>query len=120
MKALLTCVFLCLLSGLTLPAATIFGVPVERAAKGPDHSWTTVRGLATPDSSVRHDSKKSLRVQPLAGSPEAIIRSSPISLFIGKTYKLTGWVRTENLTVRDTDRSPIASGAALPRASLPF
>ena len=33
---------------------------------------------------------------------------------------MSGWVRTENLEVRDLDRSPIAIGAALTMASMPF
>jgi hypothetical protein len=39
---------------------------------------------------------------------------------IGKTYEISGWVRTEDLTVKDLDRSPIPSGAALTMASMPY
>src|SRR5580698_7756798 len=86
-------------------------------------AWTAVRGLASTDSSVRHDGKKSLRIEPSAINsevPNAAVHSAPIYLTIGKTYELTGWVRTENLTVRDLDRSPIASGATLSMASMPY
>ncbi len=48
------------------------------------------------------------------------MRLSPVSLTLGKRYELNGWVRTENLAVSDVDRSPIASGAALTMASMPF
>ncbi len=48
------------------------------------------------------------------------MRSAPVPLTIGKRYELSAWVRTENLTVRDTGRSPIATGAALSMASMPF
>ena len=48
------------------------------------------------------------------------MQSAPIALTIGKSYELTGWIRTDKLTVRDLDRSPIATGAALSMASLPF
>ena len=51
---------------------------------------------------------------------DARVQSAPIALTIGKSYELTGWIRTEQLTVRDLDRSPIATGAALSMASLPF
>ena len=48
------------------------------------------------------------------------MRLAPVALGIGKEYELSGWVRTENLEVRDLDRSPIAIGAALTMASMPF
>ena len=48
------------------------------------------------------------------------MRSSAVSLTIGKRYELSGWVRTEAISVRDLDRSPIATGAALSMASMPF
>jgi len=53
-------------------------------------------------------------------SRDARVQSAPIALTIGKSYELTGWIRTDKLTVRDLDRSPIATGAALSMASLPF
>ena len=37
-----------------------------------------------------------------------------------KSYEFTGWIRTEKFTVRDLDRSPIATGAALAMASMPY
>jgi hypothetical protein len=95
-------------------ATPLFEVPVEQRA------WITVRGQASPDSSVPHDGRKSLRIEPSAVHPDAAVRSATINLTIGKTYELTGWVRTEDLTVRDLDRSPIASGAALTMASMPY
>jgi hypothetical protein len=54
------------------------------------------------------------------GSPDACIRLAPVALTLGKRYELSGWVRTEALEVRDLDRSPIASGATLTMASMPF
>ena len=71
------------------------------------------------DASVSHQGGKSLRIQPGA-SPDASVRSAPVALRIGKSYELTGWVRTEDLQVRDLDRSPIAIGAVLTMASMPF
>jgi Phospholipase B len=114
MRAFATFLVLSMLAASAVYAATLFGVPVEQPA------WTTVRGTANVDSSVLHNSKKSLRVEPSAIHPDAAIRSAPINLTIGKTYELTGWARTEDLTVRDLDRSPISSGAALTMSSLPF
>ncbi len=94
-------------------ATPLFSAPVERS------EWTAARGLATPDAAQLHNAKKSLRVE--AGtSSDARVQSAPINLTLGKTYELSGWVRTDELTVRDTDRSPIAIGAALTMASMPY
>ena len=82
--------------------------------------WITVRGAAAPDSAITHANNKSLRIEAGNASPDACVRSAPISLTLGKRYELSGWVRTENLTVSDLDRSPIALGAALTMASMPF
>jgi hypothetical protein len=81
---------------------------------------TVIHGAAAADSAVRHTGPKSLRVEPGGGYADALVRSAPVSLVIGKRYELSAWVRTENVTVRDTDRSPIATGAALSMASMPF
>jgi hypothetical protein len=93
----------------------LFRPTIERGATG----WTAERGLLAVDASVPHESGKSLRIEP-GGSPDACIRSAPVSLHIGKSYELSGWVRTEDVQVRDLDRSPIAIGAALTMASMPF
>lgn len=86
----------------------------------PGQDWTVVRGSAASDSSVLHDGHKSLRVERDATSPDACVRLAPVALTIGKRYELSGWIRTEDLEVRDLDRSPIAVGAALSMASMPF
>jgi hypothetical protein len=82
--------------------------------------WTVIRGTATPDSRVLHDKSASLRVERDALSQDACIRLAPVRLTLGKRYELSGWVRTEALQVRDLNRSPIASGAALTMLSMPF
>ena len=79
-----------------------------------------VRGSTAADSAVLHEGHKSLRLERDVSSPDACVRLAPVSLSIGKEYELSGWVRTENLEVRDLDRSPIAIGAALTMASMPF
>jgi hypothetical protein len=81
---------------------------------------TVIHGAAAPDASVHHNAPRSLRVEPGGQYPDAIIRSAPVTLTIGKRYELSGWVRTENLVVQDLDRSPIATGASLSMASMPF
>ena len=85
----------------------------------PDSSWTPLRGSAVIDDSVRHNNNKSVRLEAI-GSPDAGAGSSTVNLTIGKTYEISGWVRTENLVTKDLDRSPIASGAALTMESMPF
>jgi hypothetical protein len=84
------------------------------------NSWTAIRGTATPDASITHANNKSLRLEAGSGAPDVSVRSEPIPLTLGKRYELSGWVRTDSLTVRNLDRSPIATGAALTMASMPF
>ncbi len=97
-----------------LTATAFAGTPVLDSTH-----WEAVRGNAVLDSAVQHNSHKALRVEPGA-SQDASIRSAPVSLTIGKHYELTGWVRTEGLEVSDLDRSPIATGATITMASMPF
>ena len=109
---------LCLLLIASLaPAST----PLFQASfQKPNHDWTVVHGTATPDSSVLHDKSTSLRVERDATSQDACVRLPSVTLVIGKRYELSGWIRTEALQIRDLDRSPIASGATLTMASMPF
>ncbi len=107
----------CLFVAIAANAATpLFQASFEK----PNSTWTVVRGSATPDASVLHEGRKSLRVEPGGPSPDACVRFAPVSLTIGRRYELSGWARTEDLVVRDLDRSPIAVGAALAMASMPF
>ena len=100
-----------------LPAAT----PLFRASfENSSSSWTTLRGAATIDSAVTHENQKSMRVEPGVTIGDASVKSASIALTIGKRYQLSGWIRTDKLAVRDLDRSPIAIGAALTMASMPF
>jgi len=105
-----------LFAALTVQAAAVFSSSFESSTS----NWTTVRGSSAADSSVTHANNKSLRLEAGNASADACVRSAPISLTLGKRYELSGWVRTESLTVSDADRSPIASGAALTMASMPF
>src|SRR6202049_808120 len=117
MRQFLTPVLVSLFSLAPLPAAT----PLFRASfKNSSSAWTTVRGAAPIDSAVTHENQKSMRVEPGAGLGDASVESAPIALTIGKRYELTGWIRTDKLTVRDLDRSPIGTGAALTMTSMPF
>jgi hypothetical protein len=104
--------FLCLIAVASHAATTVYQASVDQL--------TVVHGAAVPDSDVHHNAPKSLRVEPGKHYPDALVRSAPVALTIGKRYELSGWVRTDSLTVSDTGRSPIATGAALSMASMPF
>ena len=99
-----------------LSAATPFQASFENSNNG----WTVLRGTAATDASVTYQNHKSMRLEAGTTGPDASVRSAPIALTIGKRYELSGWVRTDKLAVRDLDRSPIAIGAALTMASMPF
>lgn len=107
----------CLLAAVAAQAATTV---YEASFDQPNHGWTTVHGATSADASIHHGTGKSLRVEPGGPSPDGLVRSAPVSLTIGKRYELSGWVRTEAISVRDLDRSPIATGATLSMASMPF
>jgi hypothetical protein len=98
-------------AALSLRAAT----PLYSPSVESPQNYTVLSGAARLDSAVAHDGAKALRTE-----GTAVVRFPSVKLTIGKRYELTGWVRTENLQVRDTDRSPIATGAAISMASMPF
>jgi hypothetical protein len=83
-------------------------------------AWTVMRGSGVGDPSVTHDGQMAMRLESGNANRDARVQSAPIALTIGKSYQLSGWIRTDRLTVRDLDRSPISTGAALSMASLPF
>src|SRR5258706_11336622 len=106
----------CLAIVAPLSAATaLFQGSFENSNNG----WNVVRGSAVTDSTVVYQAHKSMRVES-GTNGDACVRSAAIPLTIGKHYELSGWIRTDRLTVRDLDRSPIATGAALTMASMPF
>ena len=107
----------CLSAGLAAYGATpLFQSSFEKSSQG----WAAVSGTATPDSTVLHGANKSLRLEAAKAGGDAVVRLAPVSLTIGKRYEISGWVRTEDLTVKDEGRSPIAIGAALSMASMPW
>ena len=104
-----------LLAAGLLYAGTPFRPAIDQGAGG----WTAARGSLTVDTSIIHENNRSLRLEPGA-SQDACVQSAPVALRIGKSYELSGWVRTEDVEVRDLHRSPIAIGAALTMSSMPF
>jgi hypothetical protein len=105
---------LCLCGALCLQGATPLFEDQSTAA------WTLLHGSLISDDSVRHNNHASLRVEATPANSDASARSAAIHLTIGKTYEISGWVRTQDLTVKDLGRSPVASGAALTMESMPF
>ena len=112
---------LCLLCCLVFTALARANTPLFQSSfHKPTLDWVVVRGSAALDPSVVHGNSPSLRVEHKSGFDDACISLAPVALTLGKSYELSGWVRTEALEVRDLDRSPIASGATLTMASMPF
>jgi hypothetical protein len=106
---------------LLVVAAAHAATPVFQASfDNSQQTWAVDRGSAVLDSSVLREGRKSIRLEPGAASQDTCVRLAPVSLTIGKRYELSGWVRTEDLAVRDLDRTPIATGATLAMASMPF
>jgi hypothetical protein len=82
-------------------------------------SWDPLRGKASRDETVARENHPSLRVESNNGS-DAYVVSEPLQLVIGKRYALSGWIKTDSLRVSDSGRTPIAVGAALSMASMPW
>lgn len=110
---------LALLTAASLFAASPGGKPVFHSSFDGAPAWTVLRGSGATDPAVTRDNQMSMRLES-NDSGDARVESAPIALTIGRDYELSGWIRTDKLTVRDLDRSPIATGAALTMASLPF
>jgi hypothetical protein len=108
-----------LLSVSALLAAPFYQASFLNSRDANAKQWEAQRGIATPDNQTEHDGHASLRVEP-NGASDAYVHSTPVTLTVGKSYELSGWMRTDKLDVRDTDRSPIATGASIGMASMPF
>ncbi len=104
---------------LAFSAAAFAATPFQASFESNAKQWDAIRGSVATDSSIQRDKKSSLRLE-ATGETGAFVESAPVNLTVGKRYQLSGWVRTENLKVRDLDRTPIATGASLAMASMPF
>ena len=106
---------------LLVVAAAHAATPVFKASfDNAQLTWAVDRGSAELDSGVLHEGHKSIRLEPGTTSQDACVRLAPVTLTMGKRYELSAWVRTEDVEVRDVNRTPIAIGAALAMASMPF
>ncbi|MGA8025715.1 MAG: C45 family autoproteolytic acyltransferase/hydrolase [Bryobacteraceae bacterium] len=101
----------------TLLLFPLLGICGARVAA---NSWKVASGSAALDSSVLHEGHPAVLLQPGADGKESRIELNQVKLLPGKRYLLSGWVRTANVQVNDRGRSPIAIGAALSMASMPF
>jgi hypothetical protein len=110
---------LVLLSVSALLAAPLYQASFLNSRDANAKQWEAQRGIATADNQVQREGHASLRVEP-NGVSDAYVQSTPVALTVGKSYELSGWMRTDKLDVRDTDRSPIATGASIGMASMPF
>src|SRR5579884_3386323 len=97
-------------------AAPPFHASFDIAGNG---AWTASGGPAIVDNAVRHNGKPSLRLDG-DGAREGLVYSAPVSLNIGHSYILSGWIHTQDFRLRDRDHSPVATGAALAMESMPF
>src|ERR1700735_4236823 len=106
---------------LLVAVAAHAATPVFKASfDNPQQTWAVDRGSAAVDAGVLHEGHTSIRLEPGPASRDAAVRLAPLTLTMGKRYEVSGWVRTEDLEVQDVDRTPIAVGAALTMASMPF
>ncbi len=94
--------------------------PLYQSSFKTGRDWNVIRGTATLDSAVSHAGNVALRIERNSQSQDASVGLAPVRLTLGKCYELSGWIRTEGIDVRDLDRSPIASGAVITMASMPF
>jgi len=70
MLRLVCCLFVATAANAATP---LFQASFEKA----DSSWAVVRGSATPDASVLHEGRKSLRVEPGGRRPMPAFASPP-------------------------------------------
>lgn len=74
---------------------------------------------AGPDRTVAHGGAASMKVEHVHPGTFAAA-STPAKLEIGKLYRVSGWIRTENATADPTSRYPTAVAATLTMESFPF
>jgi hypothetical protein len=85
-----------------------------------EEHWTAVHGMAAADKAMVRDGHAALRLERGPAEEDASVRLAPVSLQLGKRYELSGWIRTDEVEVHDVNRSPIAVGATMAMASMPF
>ena len=81
--------------------------------------WRAVAGSAAADEKIQRQGRSTMRLE--AGrDAHAQVQSTPVTLTIGKRYELSVWARADQIHVRDLDRGPVAAGATISMASMPW
>ena len=113
----MTRAFFALALAVSLHAAT----PLYQTSIDKPQSYAVLRGAAKPDPDVLHNNNKSLRVEAAkAGTSAAVVASPPsTSPSASATSSPAGSAPTTSASAI-LDRSPIATGATLSMASMPF
>jgi len=94
----------------------------ESGAGGMPRAWTPAGSsgsVVSGDQQTKHAGRASIRLEnPAPGSSSAV--SEPVTLEVGKLYRLTGWIRTEAAVADPTSRYPTAVAATMTMESFPF
>ncbi|RPJ57681.1 MAG: hypothetical protein EHM23_19760 [Acidobacteria bacterium] len=116
---------------LAVPALAQSGIDLKNpgfespATGGSFSGWSLGEHPATGQASValaadiKHSGRASLRLwNPEPGS--LTLASEPVTLRVGRLYRLSGWIKTEKAFADPTSRYPTAVAATLTMASFPF
>ena len=94
----------------------------EVGPRGIPRGWTPAGSpgsVVAADQQVKRAGNASLRLEnPTPGALNAV--SEPVTLEVGKLYRLTGWIRTEKAFADPTSRYPTAVAATMTMQSFPF
>lgn len=95
----------------------------EEASGGTAIDWTIQRtgagGNISSDRGIAHSGAWSMKIAHSRPGSSAVL-SSPVNLEIGKLYRVSGWIRTDNAVADPATRYPTAVAATLTMASFPF
>ncbi len=83
-------------------------------------SFKAASGVAITDPAVMHEHTKSIRLEAAPEGGAARVDLPGGTFVPGHRYVVKAWVRTKALEVRDSGRSPVAVGASVSMASMPF
>ena len=103
--------------GVSLHAATPLYQP---SIDKPEDSTVNPAGSATVDTAVQRNGAKSVRLDAPKGRMPSVVRFPAVNLTSASATSSPAGSEPRTSTVRDLDRSPIATGAALSMASMPF